>query len=190
MSILVVVHVMVSAFLIIIILLQQGKGADVGATFGGGGNSLFGAAGADNLLTKVTAFASFGFMATSLLLALGQKPSVATQGDIFKGIPEKAAEVEPATIEVNPEAAQAGSDEVSSSEEADVSEEASVAGETSVSGETNASGEAKKVLVSEEGVTVSTEAATPEIIESEPIKVEPATPAVESGVGSSGESPK
>ena len=129
---------MVSAFLIIIILLQQGKGADVGATFGGGGNTLFGAAGADNLLTKVTAFASFAFMATSVLLALGQKPSVASQGDIFKNIPTEAPAEEDVikTIDATDESAVKDAlSEGSSSDEADSSKQISEATSETPSGE-------------------------------------------------------
>lgn len=81
------VHVALAVFLITIILLQHGKGADVGATFGGGGGSLFGAAGADNLLTKVTAFSACGFMITSILLAVAQKPSLLNSNSLFQGLP-------------------------------------------------------------------------------------------------------
>ncbi len=89
-NILLIVHVAICVFLIAIILLQQGKGADVGATFGGGGNTLFGAAGADNLLTRVTAFAAGGFMITSIFLAVGQKPGLVKGGTIFEGLPSQA----------------------------------------------------------------------------------------------------
>lgn len=57
--------------LIVLVLIQQGKGADVGATFGGGSNSLFGAAGATDFLTKLTTGAVVAFMVTSLLLVRG-----------------------------------------------------------------------------------------------------------------------
>lgn len=90
MTLLFSLHILVSVFLIVIILLQQGKGADVGATFGGGGNSVFGAAGADNLLTKVTAIGAFVFMLTSLFLAVGQKPSIASQSGVFQNLPSEA----------------------------------------------------------------------------------------------------
>jgi preprotein translocase subunit SecG len=65
-----VVHVMVCVFLIIVVLLQRGKGAEIGAVFGGGaGNTLFGSRGAGNFLTKLTTGAAFVFMLTSLSLA-------------------------------------------------------------------------------------------------------------------------
>ena len=65
-----VLHVVVCIFLIIVVLLQRGKGAEVGAMFGGGGSgTMFGARGAGNLFTKLTTISAVVFMATSLMLA-------------------------------------------------------------------------------------------------------------------------
>ena len=50
----VVIHIVVCVSLVIVILLQQGKGAEVGAVFGGSSQTVFGASGAGNVLTKVT----------------------------------------------------------------------------------------------------------------------------------------
>lgn len=71
MSILIVVlHVVVCIALILIVLLQTGKGADMGAAFGGGGSqTLFGATGASTFLSKMTTAAAIVFMLTSLSLA-------------------------------------------------------------------------------------------------------------------------
>lgn len=69
-SFLVVVHVFVCILLIAIVLLQQGKGASIGAAFGGGGNTVFGASGADNLLTRLTTVSAVIFMVTSVALAI------------------------------------------------------------------------------------------------------------------------
>ncbi len=67
---LIAVHVTVSIALIIIVLLQAGKGADLGATFGtGGSQSLFGAGGGSSFLGKLTAWAAVIFMVTSVSLA-------------------------------------------------------------------------------------------------------------------------
>jgi len=69
-NILIIIHIIVSIFLIIIVLLQQGKGADIGATFGGGGgNTLFGTEGPMPLMNKVTTTAAVIFMVTSISLA-------------------------------------------------------------------------------------------------------------------------
>lgn len=66
-----IVHVVACIFLIVVVLLQTGKGADMGAVFGGGGSqTLFGSTGAGNLLTKLTTVMAATFMATSLTLAV------------------------------------------------------------------------------------------------------------------------
>jgi preprotein translocase subunit SecG len=74
---LVTVHIIVSISLIIIVLLQAGKGAEMGATFGtGGSQSLFGVGGGATFLGKLTTAAAIIFMLTSLTLAyLSSKPS-------------------------------------------------------------------------------------------------------------------
>ncbi len=66
-----VLHVMVCVFLIVVVLLQRGKGAEIGAVFGGGASStVFGSRGAGSFLTKLTTGAAVVFMATSLVLAI------------------------------------------------------------------------------------------------------------------------
>jgi len=65
-----VLHVMVCFVLIIVVLLQRGKGADIGAALGGGSsNTVFGGRGAGNFLTKITTASAIIFMTTSLTLA-------------------------------------------------------------------------------------------------------------------------
>ena len=65
-----VLHVIVCLILILVILLQAGKGADMGATFGAGSSqSLFGARGAATFLSKMTAGAAMLFLLTSIVLA-------------------------------------------------------------------------------------------------------------------------
>ena len=70
-----VLHVCICVLLVLLVLLQQGKGADAGATFGGGSNTLFGAGGADTFLTKATTILAFLFMSTSFALALNAMPT-------------------------------------------------------------------------------------------------------------------
>jgi preprotein translocase subunit SecG len=66
-TILIIVHVIVCVALIMIVLLQTGKGADMGAAFGGGGSqTLFGSSGATTLLGKLTTVAAAVFMLTCL----------------------------------------------------------------------------------------------------------------------------
>jgi len=70
---LVVLHIIVSVFLMLIVLVQQGKGADLAGAFGGGGSqTAFGARGATTLLQKLTAAFFVLFVITSLSLAILQ----------------------------------------------------------------------------------------------------------------------
>ncbi len=68
-TLLILIHIAVCLFLVVIVLLQHGKGADVGATFGGSGQSLFGTEGPVPLMNKVTTGAAILFMVTSISLA-------------------------------------------------------------------------------------------------------------------------
>jgi preprotein translocase subunit SecG len=67
---LIIMHVIVCIAMIMIVLLQTGKGADMGAAFGGGASqTLFGSTGASTFLGKLTTVAAVVFMLTSLSLA-------------------------------------------------------------------------------------------------------------------------
>jgi len=63
------IHVLVCIVLTIVVLLQQGKGADVGAVFGGSSQTVFGSSGAGNFLTKLTGALAVVFFVTSMFLA-------------------------------------------------------------------------------------------------------------------------
>ena len=67
--IIIALHVVVCVALILIVLLQRGKGADMGAAFGGSSQTVFGSSGATSFLSKITAAAAIIFMVTSLFLA-------------------------------------------------------------------------------------------------------------------------
>ncbi|MDB5888335.1 MAG: preprotein translocase, SecG subunit [Rhodocyclales bacterium] len=68
-SLILVVHVIVGLSVIVFVLLQHGKGADVGASFGGGASgSLFGASGSANFLSRTTSILATLFFLTSLSL--------------------------------------------------------------------------------------------------------------------------
>jgi preprotein translocase subunit SecG len=68
-EILLIVYLLVALFLIFLILIQQGKGADMGASFGAGSsNTLFGASGSGNFLTKTTTALATGFFILSIIL--------------------------------------------------------------------------------------------------------------------------
>ena len=64
----IVLHVIVSIGLILVVLLQTGKGAEVGAVFGGSSSTIFGSSGAGNFLTRLTTGMAIVFMVTSLTL--------------------------------------------------------------------------------------------------------------------------
>ena len=87
-------HVTVCIVLIAVVLLQRGKGSDIGAALGGGGsNTVFGSRGAGNFLTKMTTVCAIIFMTTSLSLAY-----LATQ-DKDQRIFDNEAQANPAATE-------------------------------------------------------------------------------------------
>ena len=62
-----VLHVLAAASIVVLVLLQHGKGADMGAAFGSGASgSLFGAAGSANFLSRTTAILATAFFLTSI----------------------------------------------------------------------------------------------------------------------------
>ena len=90
-------HVLLAIVLVILVLLQQGKGADVGAVMGSGGaNTVFGVGGASSLLVRMPSFIAIAFMLTSVglvKLALndggpGAAKVDAVTGSVMGGIPE------------------------------------------------------------------------------------------------------
>ena len=76
--------------LIVLVLIQQGKGADVGAAFGSGGaNTMFGSAGSGSFLSRTTTWLSVGFFLISFGLAYTAKERAASVGTL--GIPQVSA---------------------------------------------------------------------------------------------------
>ncbi len=67
---LIIVHAVACLFLISIVLLQGGKGAEIGAAFGGSSQTIFGSRGAATFLSKLTTGAAVVFMLTSLTLSM------------------------------------------------------------------------------------------------------------------------
>ena len=86
---LVTVYVIICFFLILVVLLQQGKGADIAGAFGGGGSqTAFGARGATTFLHKMTTGAFIGFVLISMLLSiLEARP----RSSVIQTLPAKAA---------------------------------------------------------------------------------------------------
>ena len=82
------VHLLVAVALIGLILLQRGKGADIGASFGAGASqTLFGSAGSGNALTRITAWLSAIFFASSFGLAVIADNRTAGEEDLGFEIP-------------------------------------------------------------------------------------------------------
>ncbi len=96
-AILLVLHVLVAAGVIGFVLLQQGKGADMGAAFGSGSaGSFFGAAGSANFLSRTTAILATVFFVSSLGLSyLGMQRSAPEKGaeGVMRNIPEPSKEM-------------------------------------------------------------------------------------------------
>ncbi len=66
-----VVHILLAFSVIGLVMIQQGKGADAGASFGGGGSqTVFGGQGSGNFLSRMTAIGAAVFFATSMILAV------------------------------------------------------------------------------------------------------------------------
>ncbi|MBP6725183.1 MAG: preprotein translocase subunit SecG [Halioglobus sp.] len=102
-QIILVVHLLVALAIIGLIMLQQGKGADMGASFGAGASqTLFGSSGSGNVLTRGTAWLVALFFATSFGLALiaNQKSEVASGLDLE--IPAAVEATAPAPAEELP----------------------------------------------------------------------------------------
>lgn len=68
-NILLAIHVLAAIAIVVLVLLQQGKGADMGAAFGGGSQTVFGAQGSANFLSRMTALLATIFFFTSMSLA-------------------------------------------------------------------------------------------------------------------------
>lgn len=86
-----VVHVLVAIAMTALILLQQGKGAEMGASFGGGSSqTVFGAAGAASFLTRFTAVLAAIFFVTSLSLAIYARKNAESYG-VVPGTPAEEA---------------------------------------------------------------------------------------------------
>ncbi len=70
---LIILHVIVSFIMVSVILLQAGKGAEIGASFGGSSQTVFGSRGPGTFLSKLTVAAAVIFMLTSLSLSILSK---------------------------------------------------------------------------------------------------------------------
>ena len=84
-SILLAVHILVAVAIIGLVLMQHGKGADMGAAFGSGASgSLFGASGSANFLSRTTGILAAVFFVTSLSLAYVASSKPKTTGSLMQ----------------------------------------------------------------------------------------------------------
>ncbi|MDB5756478.1 MAG: secG [Massilia sp.] len=97
-NLIVVVQVLSALIIIGLVLLQHGKGADMGAAFGSGASgSLFGATGSSNFMSKSTGVAAAIFFASTLALAyFGTNRTVATGGGVMDRVTVPVAPATPA----------------------------------------------------------------------------------------------
>ena len=99
-QIILIAHLLVALAIIGLIMLQQGKGADMGASFGAGGSqTLFGSDGSGNVLTKATALLVALFFASSFGLALLANQKSVAVDDLDLAIPTAIEAENPAVIE-------------------------------------------------------------------------------------------
>ena len=91
-----IIHVLSCIFLVLVVLLQTGKGADMGAVFGGSSSTVFGSSGAGTFLTRLTTATAIIFMLTSLSLTyFSSRRNLATVFDSAPAFAPPAAAPEP-----------------------------------------------------------------------------------------------
>ncbi|VAX34723.1 hypothetical protein MNBD_NITROSPIRAE03-1681 [hydrothermal vent metagenome] len=107
-TILIFIHITICLLLIGIVLIQGGKGAEIGSTFGGGSSqTIFGGRGAATFMNKLTTGIAIAFMITSLILTVVtvKQGSSVVQSTVIpekKSIPPSPAGANPATPEQAP----------------------------------------------------------------------------------------
>jgi preprotein translocase subunit SecG len=99
-TIITMLHVLVCVALVLIVLLQAGKGAELGAAFGGASQTIFGSAGAMGFLSKLTTVAAVIFMITSLLLAFASSRQAFS---LMKERPAQSAPAESSGVPAQPQ---------------------------------------------------------------------------------------
>ena len=95
----IIVHVLVSTLMIGVILLQSGKGAEIGAAFGGSSQTIFGSRGAATFLSKMTIATATLFMLTSLTLSILSVKRSVVSSIVDEHPPTTAAPATPTTAE-------------------------------------------------------------------------------------------
>ena len=108
-------HTLIALLIIVLVLLQRGKGADAGAAFGSGASgTVFGSRGSTSFFSRATAICATIFFITSLILAylssqnssapasiIEEEVSVEDPGDIDSGIPSIELDIEPSDFDMS-----------------------------------------------------------------------------------------
>jgi len=137
------IHVIVSLFLIMVVLLQQGKGADLSVFGGGATQAAFGARGAASLLHKLTVFGFVAFIVTTI--SIGFLVSSGSTSSVMSNVPVESAPAAPVPSEpmAAPAEEPAGDAAETSADEGEAAgsgaETAPAGGDTEGDGETNES---------------------------------------------------
>jgi preprotein translocase subunit SecG len=109
-NVLLVIHVLAAIAIVVLVLMQQGRGADMGAAFGGGSQTLFGARGSANFLTRVTGLLAAIFFFTSISLAFlygrATEPKSVTEQQVEQPAPPATEGDIPAVPQSEPAAQQ------------------------------------------------------------------------------------
>lgn len=88
-NIILLVHLIAAVSIVVLILLQQGKGAEMGASFGSGASqTLFGSGGTGNFFSRLTAFFALIFFVTSFSLAVVAKQQTTVEDDLIQTLEE------------------------------------------------------------------------------------------------------
>ena len=118
-NILLIVQIIVSAGIIVLVLMQHGKGADAGAAFGSGASStVFGARGAGSFLTRATTILAVCFFATSIALFYMAANRDSGTGSVTDGLPaiEAPAAADVPSISADDDVPSAPADNASSTD--------------------------------------------------------------------------
>ena len=108
-SVVLAVHIIVALSIIGLVLMQHGKGADMGAAFGSGASgSLFGATGSANFLSRATGILAAVFFVTSLALAYVASSKPKTTGSVMQETVQSQSVSQPALAGADASSAQAG----------------------------------------------------------------------------------
>ncbi|HEY1273101.1 MAG TPA: preprotein translocase subunit SecG [Terriglobales bacterium] len=99
-----IVHIIVCLFLIIVVLLQSGKGGDIAAAFAGGMGSqtAFGPRGAATALSKATTWSAVIFMVTSIVLSIFAQRRTTGSNSVLQGVKPTQTQSQPASPSQQP----------------------------------------------------------------------------------------